>query len=80
MEGGWYDDGEDRKVAREVKMMSVPYAGDEQSNVSPTAVLLDLTLGASVQHLLHQASDPTVAKLDSDGPDVKVSVSMWEDE
>lgn len=59
MEVGWYDDGEDRKVAREVEVMFVPYAGDEQSNVSPTAVLLDLTLDASLRHLLHQASDPT---------------------
>ncbi len=27
-------------------MRLVPYAGDEQSNVSPTAALLDLTPGA----------------------------------
>jgi len=37
-----YDDGDFRKVAREVEVMRlVPYAGDEQSNVSPTAKLLD---------------------------------------
>ncbi len=36
-EESWFDDGGDRKVDRDGCDDFVPYAGDEQPNVSPTA-------------------------------------------
>ena len=56
-----YDDGEDRKVDDnwEVNDLIVPYAGDEQANVSPTAAARLNTLEA-LSALFHETlSDVT---------------------